>query len=208
MTTMPRVLLIDLENYPSQIYTLMEDLDNYTQVVICYAQTGAKVPIDWLNALTTAINENRLTLFKVPNVGKNAADFGITFLAGKLLAELPNDTHFDIVSNDTDLDYAVSLLTNQQRSAERIGLKKENDTLAINESNYLRDYCLYLFNRSNNNRPAKKETLLNSINSHFRAYNVDGNQIIEQLIKQGVITLNENKVIYNQSKLNTVANTL
>lgn len=212
MTTTPRVLLIDLENYPSQVYTLMDDLDKYTQVVICYAQTGAKVPIDWLMRLTTAINDNRLTLFKVPSIGKNAADFGMTFWAGKLMAELPPETHFDIVSNDADLDYVVNLLQDQKRSAERIGIKKENiskENISIatdlQTQIYLRQYCLYLHNHTN--RPAKKETLLNSINAKFKADNIDGNQVIEQLIKQGVITLNENKVIYNQSKLNTVANT-
>ena len=209
-----RVLLIDLENYPSQIYTLMDDLDTYTQVVICYAQTGAKVPIDWLMRLTTAVNNNRLTLFKVPSTGKNAADFGITFWAGKLMAELPIETHFDIVSNDTDLDHLISLLLSEQRSAVRISSKKEDTSICSknienteNHEIYSHQYCLYLYNHKGG-KPAKKETLLNDINARLKANNVDCNKVIEQLVKKGVITLNENKVTYNQSKLNTVANTL
>jgi len=66
----------------------------------------------------------------MPNNGKNAADFGITFWAGVFMAQLPQETHFDIVSNDTDLDHVVSLLQSQERSAERIGNKKDNAHLA------------------------------------------------------------------------------
>jgi hypothetical protein len=212
MTTTPRVLLIDLENYPSQVHTLMDDLAQYTQVVICYAQSGAKVPIDWLMRLTTAINDNRLTLFKVPSVGKNAADFGITFWEGKLMAELPPETHFDIVSNDTDLDYVVNLLLDQQRSAERIGLKKENlptstDTKITNSTTlnyYLQEYCAYL--QKHSNRPAKKETLLNSINAKFKVEGVDANKLLEQLAKQGVIDTSNGKITYNLEKLKQFAN--
>jgi hypothetical protein len=181
---------------------------------VCYAQCGAKIPVDWIMALTTTINDNRLKLVKMPIVGKNAADFGITFWAGILMTQLPPNTHFDIVSNDTDLDYAVSLLQNQGRSAERLGIKKDSvpiladtkKTSVDSKNNYLREYCLYLFNHAN--RPAKKETLLNSINSKFKADNVDGNKLIELLVKQGVITINVNKVTYNQQKLNTVANAI
>lgn len=210
----PRVLLIDLENCPSQITDLMGCLERYSQVVVCYAQSGAKIPIDWIMALTETINDNRLKLFKIPTTGKNSADFGITFWAGVLMAQLPEQTHFDIVSNDTDLDYVVSLLTSQQRSATRLGIKKENVPVLADakipsvdsKNHYLREYCLYLFNHTN--RPAKKETLLNSINSKFKAENIDGNLLVELLVKQGVITIDTNKITYNQAKLNTVANTI
>jgi hypothetical protein len=40
---------------------------------VCYAQSGAKIPIDWIMALTNTINDNRLKLVKMPTVGKNAA---------------------------------------------------------------------------------------------------------------------------------------
>lgn len=37
-----RILLIDLENCPNQIQQLMKDLEQYSHVVVCYAQSGAK----------------------------------------------------------------------------------------------------------------------------------------------------------------------
>ena len=49
----------------------------------------------------------------MPNAGKNAADFGIAFWAGILVSQLPDDTHFDIISNDADLDFVVDLLISQ-----------------------------------------------------------------------------------------------
>jgi hypothetical protein len=217
----PCVLLIDLENCPSQINQLMENLEQYSQVVVCYAQSGAKIPVDWIMALTATINDNRLKLVKMPTVGKNAADFGITFWAGILMTQLPTNTHFDIVSNDTDLDYAVSLLIDQGRSAERVGIKKENlpvlteikTTVAIaiatttalkSKDHYLHESCLYLIGMTNN-KPTKKETLLNSINAKFKSDNIDANQLIETLVKNGVIAINTNKVTYNQQNLNKFA---
>jgi hypothetical protein len=41
-----RVLLIDLENCPSQINQLMDNLEKYSHVVVCYAQSGAKILLD------------------------------------------------------------------------------------------------------------------------------------------------------------------
>jgi hypothetical protein len=218
----PRVLLIDLENCPSQINQLKIHLEKYSLVVVCYAQSGAKVPVDWLMPLTAIGNNKRLKWIKMPEVGKNAADFGITFWAGVLMSKLPAQTHFEIVSNDTDLDYVVSLLQDQKRSAERIGAKKINPPIstAINltetkatkveatilktQDYYLHESCIYLTSMTNN-KPVKKDTLLNSMNSKFKSSGIDVNRLIETLVKNGVIAINANKVVYNQQKLNLFA---
>ena len=55
-------------------------------------------------------------------------------------------------------------------------------------------------------KPAKKETLLNSINAKFKSDNIDTTQLFETLVKNGVIVINADKVIYNQQKLNQFAN--
>jgi len=162
-----RVLLIDLENCPSQINQLMNNLEQYSHVVVCYAQSGAKIPLDWIVPLTATVNDNRLKIVKMPNSGKNAADFGITFWAGVFMTQLPLQTHFDIVSNDNDLDHVVSLLKSQQRSAERIGIKKGNsqivsvtsEPIALSKENYIQEYCLHLVNHS---KPAKRWIQLRS----------------------------------------------
>lgn len=212
--TAERILLIDLENCPGQIYKLMNDLQQYSQVVVCYAQSGAKIPLDWLMSLNPLINDNRLRIVKMPCVGKNAADFGITFWAGVLMAQLPVSSHFTIVSNDTDLDYVINLLVSQQRTAERIGAAKEA-TLQQAEGNgqnvsvqdrAIQEYCLHLHNH-NKSRPAKKETLLNNMKSKFKSPGIDTERIFDQLCKLSAIFLKDgNKIGYNEKTIEHLAN--
>jgi hypothetical protein len=204
-----RVLLIDLENCPNQAQQLMENLEKYSHVVVCYAQSGAKIPLDWVIPLTTTVNEDRLKIIKMPNSGKNAADFGITFWAGMLMAQLPPQTHFDIVSNDTDLDHVVSLLISQQRSAQRIGTKKEYPAIVTvtketetETQDYLQKYCEHLKNHS---KPAKKETLLNSIKNKFKVNDIDPEELFVELVKQGIINIKDNKITYNPQKITEFA---
>lgn len=209
-----RVLLIDLENCPSQINQLMENLEQYAYVVVCYALSGAKIPIDWIIPLTTMVNSNKLRIVKMPSAGKNSADFGIAFWAGVLMTELPEEAHFDIVSNDNDLEHVVNLLKDRGRSAQRIGIKKESSqpvelakgNIIREQDYYLQEYCLHLLNH-NKSRPAKKETLLNNIKSKFKAYAdaINPELVLDTLSKQGVIAVNNNKIVYNQDKIAQIA---
>lgn len=204
-----RVLLIDLENCPSQINQLMDNLEQYSHVVVCYAQSGAKIPLDWVVPLTATVNNDRLKIVKMPIIGKNSADFGITFWAGVFMAQLPLETHFDIVSNDADLDHVVSLLISQKRGAERISNKKDSSQLVsmtkdpVNQSidDCLHEYCSHLVKHS---KPVKKATLLNSIKSKFKA-NTDPEKLIEELIKKGVINVKDDKITYNQQEITKFA---
>ncbi len=59
-----RILLIDLENCPDQIYQLQEKLEQFSQVVICYAQTGVKIPLDWLIPLSVTVSSNKLKFLR------------------------------------------------------------------------------------------------------------------------------------------------
>lgn len=139
--------MIDLENCPGQIQQLMNNLQQYSQIVICYALSGAKVPLDWIVPLTAVVQTNRLHIVKMANGGKNSADFGITFWAGLLMAKSPADAHFDILSDDADLDHVVALLHEHQCSANRIRTQKENSpeiSTVIKSSTATQEYCLHL----------------------------------------------------------------
>ena len=204
---MLRVLLIDLENCPKQVHRLMENLECYSQVVVCYAQSNAKIPLDWIVPLTATVNDNRLQIVKMPNGGKNSADFGITFWAGVLMAQLPENTHFDVVSDDADLDHVVSLLVSQQRSAQRIGVKKIENISALAPKQRraaMQEYCSHLV-KHNKSRPVKKETLLNSIRTKFKNNEVDSEELFDALNRQGAIAVKENKISYNQQKIEELA---
>ena len=202
-----KILLVDIENCPSQTQQLLDNLEDYAQVIICYAQSGAKIPIDWIVPLSKAMHNDNLKIIKMPVVKNNAADFGITFWAGVLMAQSPEDTHFDIISNDADLDCVVNLLISQSRSAKRIGQTKkvtpssQNISITtINEA--IKIYCTHL--TSHTNKPAKETTLLNSIKSKLQG-NIEPSKLLDELIKQGVVMITNSKVNYNTQKLNALA---
>jgi len=192
-----KILLIDLENCPNQIHQLQNNIEEYTQVIICYAKTGVKIPLDWLKSLSTAVNKNRLKIFKMTNGGKNSADFGICFFAGSLMQQFKNKAHFVIVSNDSDLDHVVNLLISQGCTAERIGSIKEKNSLPLDA---VHSYCKYLISNSEN-RPSKRDTLLNSIKSILKNYPESSEVVFKFLIKYKVFIITENKVSYNDKKL-------
>ena len=202
-----RVLLIDLENCPNQIYQLQKNLEQFSQVVICYAQSGAKIPLDWLMPLSATVNANKLKIFRMANGGKNAADFGICFFAGALMQQLQQETHFVIISNDTDLDHVVNLLKSQGRSAERVGTKKEEKPVVVTAATALspiRTYCMHLVTYSKN-RPAKKDTLLNSIKNKFKDSPEAAAEVFKFLTMQSAVIISDNKVSYNDKKIKELA---
>ncbi len=206
-----KILLIDLENCPNQIQQLPKSLIEYTQVVICYAHSTAKIPLDWLMPLNDTINNNKLKIYKMATTGKNSADFGICFFAGMLMQQMPEESHFVIMSDDTDLDHVVNLLNSQNRTAQRIGVRKEEKsstqtilaTSTPNESP-LQIYCAHLVTYKKN-RPAKKATLLNSIKNKFKDTPDITNAVLSSLVKHGALTINENKLIYNDKKISELS---
>ena len=202
-----QILLIDLENCPSQLSVLLKDLEQYQQVIVCYAQSGAKIPLDWLMPLNQMINQQRLKIVKMPNTGKNAADFGICFLAGMLMAEQPQNTHFVIVSDDTDLDHTIKLLKSYGRTAERISLKKEEVTTTIVniKETTLKGYCQKLIIQQKN-RPSSPTSLLNSLRSYYGQDLNAAESSFNQLLELGLITLTaNNKVTYHDNNISQYA---
>ena len=204
MDATQKVLLIDLENCPTQIQQLKVDLDHFLQIVICYAHSQAKIPLSWLNELAEAIQQNKLRVIQMAQGGKNSADFGLAFFAGVLMQEHPVETEFIIVSNDKDLDHVVHLLKAQKRVAQRIGAVNEENTKpaipkpANNQDSLL--ICQTLIQHPNN-RPSTSDALKNSIRSRL-SQNIEAmHAVYKVLINQNVITVREEKVTYNEAPL-------
>ena len=219
LTSLPehntRVLLIDLENYPSQINELPKVLAQYHLVVICYAQSNARIPIDWLMPLNETINKAQLKIFRMTSNGKNAADFGISFYAGMLMSQLPPDAHFVIMSDDQDLDHVVNLLKNQQRSAERLGMRYEQKPVRLQSTSteatapiqvkdavapLVRLYCAHLITYKNN-RPTKQTTLVNSIKSKLGEHKNHAEAVFQALIKLKALQIQDTKTQYFDKKI-------
>ena len=210
MHATPKVLLIDLENCPTQIQQLKVDLDQYLQIVICYAHSQAKIPLSWLNELAEAIQQNKLRVIQMAQGGKNSADFGLAFFAGVLMQEHPVETEFIIVSNDKDLDHVVHLLKAQQRVAQRIGAINEepakpaipnhpSPSKSAAPQNILL-ICQALLHYPDN-RPRKRESLQNFMLSRLLRDNDAMQTVYQVLVSLNIITVSEEKVTYNEAPL-------
>lgn len=208
-----KILLIDLENYPKQINELPKILNEYHLVVICYAQSNARIPIDWLMPLNDTINKAQLKIFRMTNNGKNAADFGISFYAGMLMSQLPPHAHFVIMSDDQGLDHVVNLLKSQQRSAERLGMRCEQKAVSLlsiesTVPHQVKDmvaplvklYCAHLVTYKKN-RPTKHTTLINSIKSKLGEHKAHAEAVLQRLIKAQALQLHDTKVQYFDKKI-------
>lgn len=204
-----KVLLIDLENCPSQIQQLQTNLNDFSHVVICYANGSPKVPLDWVSSLAGAIGDNKLRLVRMGTSGKNAADFGICFFAGALMQELSKDTHFIIVSNDTDLDHAVGLLRNQGRTAERVGARIEKPESAplspADNPPELASFCGQLLKQIKN-RPGSEKTLMNSLRTACGKNPSRAEIIFKALISASAIKIDNGKLSYNDAQLKVLSN--
>lgn len=205
-----KVLLIDLENCPSQIKKILSDIEVFSRVVICYANGNPKIPLDWLVPLASAVNAGKLHIVKMDNGGKNAADFGICFFAGMLMQELPKDTHFVIVSNDTDLDHAVGLLRSHGRTAERVGAKVDKPEVipaAPNPVSHPPELgaCCALLLKHVHNRPGSEQALMNSLQTACGKNQSKAELIFKVLINTSAIKLESGNLSYDDAQLKKLA---
>lgn len=212
-TSFGSVLLIDVENCPAHLSDLPNNIEHYVRIVLCHASSTAKVPLGWLTSLAPAITSGKLNIVKMDKPGKNSADFGICFLAGALMQELSRETHFTIVSNDSDLDHTIQLLKKHGRSAERKGTTKQETKVPIPEETPVSPllptalYCTHLVTYSKN-RPSKVDTLLNSIKNKFKDSSSSCDVVYKELLSSGAIKVVDKKVSYNDVKVREIANNM
>lgn len=217
-----KVLLIDLDNCPNQIEKLSLHIETFARVIVSYGGTEPKVPFSLLSLLATPIHEKRLEIVRVEQ-GKNAADFALTFHAGLLVNELPPNTEFTILSDDTDLDHAVYLLYDKGRKASRLSGKDQpvkaepkpraksitpktkaqapktpaSGKSSINDA--VKKFSAKLQKTKSEKKPKTKKALLNQIESHFpnnKKLAKSGEAIFNALEKQGTIKLDGDTVTY------------
>lgn len=169
-----KVVLIDMDNCPSELAKILKNLKLYKRVIICYGGQIPKIPLNFIYSFAEAINDKKLDIIGMTKKGKNAADFGLCFLAGRLSSELPT-AEFLILSNDTDLDHAINMLTYFGHQAERIGTKQENtgevhlETVTPSHHTNTTELAKIVAEYAQKSlvqgraRPGKTSTLLNSI---------------------------------------------
>ncbi|MBS7824307.1 hypothetical protein J7547_03245 [Wohlfahrtiimonas chitiniclastica] len=226
-TNYQSLLLIDIENCPSKIEELIQDFQIYQKIVICYAQTGVKIPLDWLMILKDCVAKDQLELVKMCEVGNNSADFGITFLLGRYFDQFD---HFVIYSNDKGFDVIIELVSrSENKHAERIGKQdtvaqtlaarevepkviniNSEELLALPPFKQAEQATLAYLSRLliNGSWPSKVQGFYNSIRTRLRFMACDdvaqeklAHQIIECLIKAEVISVNDQQMVYHKGKI-------
>ncbi|MCM2373496.1 PIN domain-containing protein [Aporhodopirellula aestuarii] len=114
-----RVLLIDLDNCPHEVLDLAATAKRYDLIIAAHGRQEPRVPLGMASVLGSLISQRKIEIWAMP-AGKNSADFGLTFIAGRLSAELPKDAIFEVASKDKDLEHAVGLLNRSGFEASRI----------------------------------------------------------------------------------------
>lgn len=208
-----RALLIDLDHCPKHAEQLPQTLDGFARVIACYGGSEPKVPLGLVPLLASAIHDGRLEIIGMESADKNAADFGLTFWAGRLVAEMPPNTSFFILSQDADLDHVVHMLQRIDRQAERLDGNTER-LAALNVSaappkvtpslapipthEAVQAYHRQHLQRARS-RPAKKAALTNSIRAFFsnRKQHVSPDTILQALMQRGIVAIDtQGRVTY------------
>lgn len=162
------ILFIDIENCPSKITELILEFKEYHKVVICYANTGVKIPLDWITVLSEFVIQGRLELVKMSEIANNSADFGITFMLGCYFEQYDR---FEIYSNDKDFDSIINLVNRSpDKKAKRVGTNRSNKELQFDS--LLIKICRMLHKIDECSRPVKLESLRNSIRSQLKSSDI------------------------------------
>ena len=207
-----RVLLVDLDNCPNQLSQLSQAINHFSRVVVCYGGFDPKIPLNQLIPLASALVAGRLIIESMDRKGKNAADFGLTFWAGRLLAETSPETEFLVLSRDTDLEHLMSMLRRAGRTVERMDgntyliqpgreiIDQVNREIAeskpptpVSELAEATDEYYGVHIAGQQSRPSRRIALLNSIRSYFKTYlTLDPETVMEELFRRGVVSQNRN----------------
>ncbi len=180
-----RVLLIDLDNCPKELAELPNELANFTRIVACYGVNEPRLSISLVRALAPAIHEGRLEFVGMDLRGKNAADFGLAFWAGRLLERLPAETEFVILSRDNGLEHVVNLLRREHRTARRAGSAVEATTGVDPDDASAEEFYTERL-RAQLHRPKRRRTLLKGIRSYLQnREGLDAERVLAALIRRG-----------------------
>ena len=218
-----QVLLIDLDNCPNQIEKLSLHIEEFARTIVSYGGAEPKVPFSLVSLLATLIHEKRLEIVPAEQ-GKNAADFALTFYAGLLVNQLPPNTEFTILSDDTDLDYVVYLLHDKGREASRLSgkeqpvkaepksrtkntppkAKAQTKKMPASGDSSINDAAAklskHLRKLDRKKKPKSKESLLNYLESHFKGdpkLASSRESIFSALVKQRTVKMDGDKVKYS-----------
>ncbi|MGN7612074.1 PIN domain-containing protein [Magnetococcales bacterium HHB-1] len=206
--TKKQILLIDLDNCGHEIKKLSQSIKNYTHIICCYGADEPKIPLSVAQILAPALCSQRLEFVHMEKGGRNAADFGLAFWAGKLIKTYGANSQFFILSADTDLDHVIYLIQQEGRQATRL-LKSEDKPPAkqTKKEISLEDAVEQYLKRSllkDTPRPTTERGLRRRFNSLFqnRQRTFTAQEAIQNMVEQDILTIDSSGQI---SYLDTIS---
>ena len=204
---MKKILLVDIENIQKTEKELLKYLSQYQYVYLVYAKSPVSFSLDGLVQLSPFVMNGKLKVLKMPKVGKDAADFGLAFIAGQLSTQVSAKEYlFEVMSNDHSMEYVIELLKIAKFDAKVIHEKPLVSPHVINEvkaeinvDQLVYQYCEYLNKQSS--RPAKLETLLNSLKAILKVNDEVSKVLVEFLKKHKILRLDNNKPVFQDPSL-------
>ncbi len=116
-----KILLIDAENIDCSPNELQKCFHYYEKVYIIFANVLKKITFNTLACLCPFIKSERLNFIKMENAGKNSADMGLAFIAGKLSAVLEKGSYIEIRSKDRGFSNIISIFGIEKSRTARSG---------------------------------------------------------------------------------------
>lgn len=217
-----KILLLDIENIHKTESELLKLLKTYHHVYLVYAKSPVMLSLDALMKLSPFVMENRLIVMKMPKIGKDAADFGLAFIAGQLSMRFDKkDVLFDVMSNDHALEYIVDLLKMmgfqatqsktlvdpkiEKTSSIKVVLPTLDELQTKPHLQRVKQYCDYL-KKCQQNKPSKITALQNSVKAFFK-FESDHtvNDLINLFKKSNILTQQAQSIEYCMATLDAWA---
>lgn len=189
-------VLIDLENVrPASFESLNHD---HFRVMVFVGSNQAKVPFDFADSLQRL--GAKAEYIRIVGNGPNALDFHIAYYIGRLSKEDPN-AYFHIVSKDAGFDPLIAHLKTQKIFAQRV--KSIDDIPLVKSANSKSladriDLVIARLNALKSAKPRRMKTLASTVAALFQQQlaECDVAELLEELERRGIITVDENKVGY------------
>ncbi|WP_434684941.1 PIN domain-containing protein [Pseudanabaena minima] len=187
-------ILVDYENVQNIDLTCLKEKTFFIKIFIGTNQT--KVPIDLV--LKSQELGNQVEWIQINGSGKNALDFHITFVLGRLVQKDP-DACFHIISKDTGFDPLVIYLKNQKILCSRKEEIALITSLLWNEKTSPEDTCTIIVQKlasiDKKGRPKSESTLKNYIKAQLGLKEVTP---VIDAVYQNLIS--SKKIYFDQSK--------
>ncbi len=211
---MKRILLLDIENCPQTAESLGQFCEEYHHVQLVYATSNLSFNLDVLSQMTTYIQHQRLHILKMNNVGKNSADFGLAFMAGRFSQLYASQAYqFVVMSNDHAMSYVVEMLIKFGFDAQLVKTRVHLPTVAahLNQpdpvlltpklkqppdlQNVLQKLMVILLKLEH--LPVKQESLKKAIQSWVNIDAKHADKLMALMVAQQLITRDNQKVHYH-----------